>query len=74
MSSINQQIIIDIHRNIVHHNLRGNPNGRKPLNDFLIYQNNTFIGRTNFSILQLQMEGGYDPLFKGSNLEEATTP
>jgi hypothetical protein len=74
MSSINQHIIIDIHRNTVHYNLHGNPNGRKPLNDFLIYQNNTFIGRTNFPILELQMEGGYDPLFKGSNLKEATTP
>jgi hypothetical protein len=41
---------------------------------FLIYQNNTFIGSTNFPILQLQLEGGYDPLFTGSNLKEATTP
>jgi hypothetical protein len=24
---------------------------------------NTFIGSTNFPILQLQLEGGYDPLF-----------
>jgi hypothetical protein len=41
---------------------------------FLIYQKNTFIGSTNFPILQLQLEGGYDPLFTGSNLKEATTP
>jgi hypothetical protein len=35
---------------------------------------NTFIGSTNFPILQLQLEGGYNPLFTGSNLKEATTP
>jgi hypothetical protein len=34
----------------------------------------TFIGSTNFPILKLQLEGGYDPLFIGSNLKEATTP
>jgi hypothetical protein len=34
----------------------------------------TFIGSTNFLILQLQLEGGYNPLFIGSNLKEATTP
>jgi hypothetical protein len=74
MRSINQQSIIDIHRNTVHQNLHGNPNGRKPHNSFLIYQKNTFIGSTNFPILQLQLEGGYNPLFTGSNLKEATTP
>jgi hypothetical protein len=36
---------------------------------------NTFIGSTNFPILQHQLEGGYNPLFtKGSNLKEDTTP
>jgi hypothetical protein len=35
---------------------------------------NTFIGSTNFPILQLQLEGGYDPVFTGSNLKEAITP
>jgi hypothetical protein len=35
---------------------------------------NTFIGSTNFPILQHQLEGGYNPLFTGSNLKEATTP
>jgi len=34
----------------------------------------TFIGSTNFLILQLQLEGGYDPLFAGCNLKEYTTP
>jgi hypothetical protein len=34
----------------------------------------TFIGSTNFLILQLQMEGAHNPLFTGSNLKEATTP
>jgi hypothetical protein len=41
---------------------------------FLIYIKNSFIGSTNFQILQLQLEGGYNPLFSGSNLKEATTP
>jgi hypothetical protein len=35
---------------------------------------NAFIGSTKFPILQLQLEGGYDPLFTFSNLKEATTP
>jgi hypothetical protein len=35
---------------------------------------NTFIGSTNFPILQMQLEGGYDPLFTGSNLKEAKNP
>jgi hypothetical protein len=74
MTSINQQSIINIHRNIVDQNLRGNPNGRKPHNDFIIYQNNTFIGSTNFQILQVELEGGHGPLFIGSNLKEARTP
>jgi hypothetical protein len=74
MSSINQHRIIGIHRNIVDQDIRGNPNGRKPQNDFLIYQNNTCIGSTNFPTLQLQLEGGYGPLFTCSNLKEATTP
>jgi hypothetical protein len=74
MSSVNQQSIIDIHRNTVHPNLHGNPNGRKPQNAFLIYQKNTFIGSTNFPVLQVQMEEGFDPLFTGSNLKEATNP
>jgi hypothetical protein len=34
----------------------------------------TFIGSTNFQILQHQLEGGSNPLFIGSNLKEATTP
>jgi hypothetical protein len=74
MTSVNQQRIINMHRNIIDQNLHGNPNGRKPHNYFLIYQNNTFIGSTNFQILQLQLEGGYGPLFTGSNLKEARTP
>jgi hypothetical protein len=40
---------------------------------FVIYQKNTFIGSTNFPILWLKLEGGYDPLFTSSNLKEATT-
>jgi hypothetical protein len=74
MINTNQHNIIYIHRNTVHHNLHGNPNRRKPWNDFLIYQKITFIGSTNFPILQLQLEGGYDPLFIGSDMKEATTP
>jgi hypothetical protein len=35
---------------------------------------NAFIGSTNFPILQIQLEGGYKPLFISSNLKEATTP
>jgi hypothetical protein len=34
----------------------------------------TFIGSTNFQILQHQLEGGSNPLFTGSNLKESTTP
>jgi hypothetical protein len=41
---------------------------------FLYIVKNTFIGSTNFPILQLQLEGGSNPLFIGSNLKEATTP
>jgi hypothetical protein len=37
-------------------------------------KNNTFIGSTNFPILQLQLEGGYNPIFIGSNLKEDTIP
>jgi len=36
--------------------------------------NITFIGSTNFPIIQVQIEGGYEPLFTSSNLKEATTP
>jgi hypothetical protein len=35
---------------------------------------NKFIGRTKFPILELQLEGGFNPLFIGSNLKEAITP
>jgi hypothetical protein len=48
--------------------------GENHMNDFLIFQKNTFIGSTNFPILQLQLEGGSKPIFIGSNLKEATTP
>jgi hypothetical protein len=59
---------------MVHQNLRGNPNGRKPQNDFLYISKMKFIGRTNFPILQVQLEEGYDPLFIGSNMKEDETP
>jgi hypothetical protein len=55
--------------------LRGNPNERKPRNVFLIYQNITFIGSTNFQnspaatgrkhqppVYRLQPEGSYNSL------------
>jgi hypothetical protein len=51
MNIINQHRIIEIHGNTIHQNLLGNPNGIKPWNYFLIYQNNTLIGRTKFPIL-----------------------
>jgi hypothetical protein len=35
-----------------------------------LYVKITFIGSTNFQILQLQLEGGSNPLFTGSNLKE----
>jgi hypothetical protein len=57
----------------VHQNLYGNRNKRKPWNFFLYIVKKTFIGSTKLPILQLQLQGGYDPLFTGSNLKEATT-
>jgi hypothetical protein len=50
------------------------PKWEKTMECFLIYIKNSFIGSTNFPILQLQLEGGYKPLFIGSNLKESTSP
>ena len=50
------------------------PKWEKTMKCFLIYIKNSFIGSTNIPILQLQLEGGYNPLFTGSNLKESTTP
>jgi hypothetical protein len=41
---------------------------------FSYISKSTFIESTKFPILQIQLEGGYNPLFTGSNLKEATTP
>jgi hypothetical protein len=73
MSSINQQCIKNNHRYIVHQNLRGNLSGRNP--KIISYMSKiTFIGRTNFQIIQHQLEGGSNPLFIGSNPKEGKTP
>jgi hypothetical protein len=41
---------------------------------FSYISNNTFIRRTNFPIFQVQLEGGYNPLFTCSNLKEGIAP
>jgi hypothetical protein len=40
---------------------------------FLYVRRNTFIGISNFQIIQNELEGGYDPLFTGSYPKETTT-
>jgi hypothetical protein len=73
-SNINQQCIINNHIDIIHHNLCGNPNGRKPRNGFLIYQRIHSLEaqlpnspaatgrRLQPPIYRLQPEGSYNSL------------
>jgi len=64
----------NIHKYTVHQYLHGNPMWGETMECFFLYVlRSTFIGNTNFLIFQLQLEGGYEHLFIGSNLKEATT-